>query len=544
MNLEEHFDQASSQLNENKDHRGHVVNILFKLGEGLKNESADELTVVNVLKGMKDYHNVSHLRIVDYVKTVFKKEEVKQSAFGKLGGCTSHSEKRESQINCPGPGFVPSGLAAQPWASPTVRGGWQAVVSQVPVPPPVADSNVSGQFNIAAGPQSSYPGPCCGFAGRGTPPSVSPATDGSWHTVTSQAAGSPPVVGGNVLGHLNMAAGRNVLWNSGLHGSQPMCAKPDPFSSFLPEGWMYGFDSTNGQYHYWKKDDPEGTLTQELPCATEEEWKPEPGSAVFGASVVFEGNQTPQWEDQWNMESQAARPPAQSGAGDGKEVKAQVGMVLMSDWQSANGWSGGQGGEAQLYGFGGQQSEGFGWEAGWQGDGQTSLEPIWAPPSDMRAQVPHNGRIAPEVHGGSWYGKGNQQNQGMAEVESEYVEWRRMLVWDPHYQKPADANTFLRLMTYLGMYKEPSDATKAKGTVELSLKKTYGGTLTFYTEGKSYGKITIGQSNMTKKTQIWQALAPDTEECTEKPSKRRKQNVSKGIMDALPTPADFAMGFA
>ena len=141
--------------------------------------------------------------------------------------------------------------------------------------------------------------------------------------------------------------------------------------------------------------------------------------------------------------------------------------------------------------------------------------------------------------GGAWH-------QSCTEKNDEYVEWRRVLAWDLLYQKQSDEKTFLRLMTKIGLYTDRSEATIKGDTVELNLRRSFGGTLTFYISGKSAGKITIGQSNIDKKAKIWRILAPHTEECTERQAKRKRmsQHASSSGAAMLPTPAELALGFA
>jgi hypothetical protein len=100
------------------------------------------------------------------------------------------------------------------------------------------------------------------------------------------------------------------------------------------------------------------------------------------------------------------------------------------------------------------------------------------------------------------------------------VEWRRVL-WDDFNQKPSDKYALFRLMGKVGL--DQLEAVEEDGTVEVSLQGTpYGGSLTFYATGKSPGKIIITQSNLKKKEQLWNLLAPHTHVCAERPSKRKR----------------------
>jgi len=96
-------------------------------------------------------------------------------------------------------------------------------------------------------------------------------------------------------------------------------------------------------------------------------------------------------------------------------------------------------------------------------------------------------------------------------------------------------------MARLGLYTAQSDAKEVgPDRLELSLKRTrFGGTLSFYQFKK--GKITIGQSDIRKKTEIWNILAPHTYECEEKPAKRKKTSstASQFSVGSLPPPSAF-----
>jgi len=145
------------------------------------------------------------------------------------------------------------------------------------------------------------------------------------------------------------------------------------------------------------------------------------------------------------------------------------------------------------------------------------------------------------------------QNIGVAGQEptgAEYVEWRRSLPWDYLEQRLSDNNTFLRVMKQVGLFIHQSDVKEAKNDgLELSLRRSaphLGGCLTFYRTQQ--GKITIGQSNVEKKAAIWKVIAPVTEPCGDKPSKRRKKTSTQTQMPPqnfqVPHPMNFAMGWA
>ena len=128
--LEEFLDQASTQLDEQKESRGHVVDILIKIGNKLKELGVCEAAVVTVMKGMKSYHNVTHLRCADMAKTIFKQEDSKTSPVDKVVGARkAKTEGKSSPIDMEaGRQALLSGLGPQsqaPKAKSKVEGGEQ-----------------------------------------------------------------------------------------------------------------------------------------------------------------------------------------------------------------------------------------------------------------------------------------------------------------------------------------------------------------------------------------------------------------------------------
>ncbi len=112
-----------------------------------------------------------------------------------------------------------------------------------------------------------------------------------------------------------------------------------------------------------------------------------------------------------------------------------------------------------------------------------------------------------------------------------------MLPYDTSTGWPSTRDTFLRLAAQLGLYTKPSQVEQKHDHTLLKLgHTTYGGTLCFYPDKK--GKITIGQSDLRRKEQLWWLLQPHTWECDERPAKRAKkapQRPQQG-QSSIPTP--------
>ena len=107
-------------------------------------------------------------------------------------------------------------------------------------------------------------------------------------------------------------------------------------------------------------------------------------------------------------------------------------------------------------------------------------------------------------------------------TRKDYVEWRRIFPWDDTTNRPADADTFLRLCAKLGLRVHSKVRTNDGKQCTLQLcRSQYGGTLHF--DGTKDGKITITQTNLEKKAAIWWLLEPHTYQCEERPAKRRRR---------------------
>lgn len=100
-------------------------------------------------------------------------------------------------------------------------------------------------------------------------------------------------------------------------------------------------------------------------------------------------------------------------------------------------------------------------------------------------------------------GAGADQSSGESRSNGEppaYVEWRRLLKFDPGINWPADRKTFLKIATRAGLYTDERDVTFEDDHVVLNMKRSsHGGILNYYCFD---GKITIGQSNMARKATI------------------------------------------
>ena len=78
------LDKVSKELQENKDRRDKVSQLLGELGSKMKEYGMEEPAMNILLRGMKSYCTVTHIRYAEIVKAIFKKDVLPQTQSGPL----------------------------------------------------------------------------------------------------------------------------------------------------------------------------------------------------------------------------------------------------------------------------------------------------------------------------------------------------------------------------------------------------------------------------------------------------------------------------
>ena len=95
-----------------------------------------------------------------------------------------------------------------------------------------------------------------------------------------------------------------------------------------------------------------------------------------------------------------------------------------------------------------------------------------------------------------------------------------MLPGDSATGKPAGRDEFLQLCVQLALYSFGDTLTEDESKCECSLRHSkYQGSLIFY---KKDAQISMVQTNIRKKEEIWYLLEPWTVVCNKRPSKRKR----------------------